>query len=79
MKTFMLPDLGEGLPEAEIVTLRSYRLFSADVAEKSLYDLKAPIKRVTGFDTVMPLFRLEYDYLPCVERIVDACQETIEE
>ena len=52
---------------------------AAEVAEKSLYDLKAPIKRVTGFDTVMPLFRLEYDYLPCVERIVDACKETIEE
>jgi pyruvate dehydrogenase E1 component beta subunit len=51
---------------------------AADVAEKGLYDLKAPIKRVTGFDTVMPLFRLEYDYLPCVERIVDACNETFE-
>jgi len=51
---------------------------AAEVAEKGLYDLKAPIKRVTGFDTVMPLFRLEYDYLPCVERIVDACNETFE-
>ena len=52
---------------------------AAEVADKGLYDLKAPIKRVTGFDTVMPLFRLEYDYLPCVERIVDACLETTEE
>ena len=29
-----------------------------------LYDLQAPIQRVTGYDTVMPLFRLEYDYIP---------------
>ncbi len=46
---------------------------AAEVADKGLFDLTAPIKRVTGFDTVMPLFRLEYDYLPCVERIIDAC------
>ena len=31
---------------------------AAIVAEHGLYDLQAPIQRVTGFDTVMPLFRL---------------------
>jgi 2-oxoisovalerate dehydrogenase E1 component beta subunit len=37
-----------------------------------LYDLLAPIQRVTGFDTIMPLYRLENDYIPSVARIVDA-------
>jgi len=45
---------------------------AAIVAERGLYDLMAPIQRVTGFDTIMPLYRLENDYIPSVARIVDA-------
>lgn len=45
---------------------------AAIVAERGLYDLMAPIQRVTGFDTVMPLYRLENDYIPSIARIVDA-------
>lgn len=52
---------------------------AAIVAEYGLYDLRAPIQRVTGFDTVMPLFRLERDYIPSVRRIVDAVQVTLAE
>ncbi len=52
---------------------------AALVAEHALYDLRAPIRRVTGYDTVMPLFRLEYDYIPSVERIVDAVLLTMAE
>src|SRR4051812_4664063 len=47
---------------------------AAIVAEEGLYDLIAPIKRVTGFDTVMPLYRLENEYIPSIARIVDAVQ-----
>lgn len=50
---------------------------AAIVAEHGLYDLLAPIRRVTGFDTIMPLFRLEHDYIPSVQRIVDAVQLTL--
>jgi 2-oxoisovalerate dehydrogenase E1 component beta subunit len=50
---------------------------AALVAEHGLYDLQAPIRRVTGFDTIMPLFKLEYDYIPCTQRIVDAVQTTL--
>ena len=50
---------------------------AALVAEHALYDLRAPIRRVTGFDTIMPLFRLEQDYIPGVQRIVDAVQLTL--
>jgi 2-oxoisovalerate dehydrogenase E1 component beta subunit len=52
---------------------------AAGVAEHGLYDLEAPIQRVTGYDTVMPLFRLEYEYLPSVARIVDAAKLTLED
>jgi len=50
---------------------------AAIVAEHGLYDLVAPIQRVTGFDTVMPLYRLENDYIPSIARIVDAAREVI--
>ena len=48
------------------------------MAEHGLYDLVAPIQRVTGFDTVMPLFKLEHDYIPGVQRIVDAARLTLD-
>jgi 2-oxoisovalerate dehydrogenase E1 component beta subunit len=50
---------------------------AAIVAEHGIYDLEAPIQRVAGFDTVMPLFKLEQDYIPGVERIVDAVRLTL--
>ncbi len=50
---------------------------AALVAEHGLYDLQAPIQRVAGYDTVMPLFRLEQEYIPSVRRIVDAVQATL--
>jgi pyruvate dehydrogenase E1 component beta subunit len=50
---------------------------AAIVAEHGLYDLHAPIQRVAGFDTIMPLFRLEHDYIPSVQRILDAVRLTL--
>ncbi len=52
---------------------------AAIVAEHGLYDLRAPIQRVTGYDTIMPLLRLEYDYIPNVRRIIDAVHLTVDE
>jgi pyruvate dehydrogenase E1 component beta subunit len=49
---------------------------AALVAERGLYDLLAPIQRVAGYDTVMPLFRLEHDYIPGTQRIVEAVRLT---
>ncbi len=50
---------------------------AAIAAEKSIYDLKGPIRRVTGYDTVMPYFRREMDYMPSVKKITDAIRETL--
>src|SRR6056297_3615197 len=51
---------------------------AASLAEKAIWHLKAPIKRVTGYDTVMPLYRSEMNYMPSTERIVHAANETLE-
>ena len=47
---------------------------AARLAEGSDVDLLAPVERVTGYDTHMPLFRLEKKYLPSVDRIVAAAR-----
>lgn len=46
----------------------------ARVAEGSFTSLLAPIERVAGYDTVMPLLRLEAEYLPNAERIASAAR-----
>jgi len=51
---------------------------AANLAERGLYSLLAPIERVTGYDVVVPLFRLEAQYMPSVARIVSAARKTLE-
>ncbi len=50
---------------------------AARIADQGLYDLEAPVRRVTGYDTVMPLPRLEHLYMPNVTRIIDAAQDCL--
>jgi pyruvate dehydrogenase E1 component beta subunit len=49
----------------------------ARVAERGLLSLLAPVERVTGYDTVMPLFRLEDRYMPSAQRIVAAARRVL--
>jgi pyruvate dehydrogenase E1 component beta subunit len=42
---------------------------SAVIHEQALYSLEAPVERVTGYDTPMPLYMNEMKYLPGVDRI----------
>lgn len=51
---------------------------AAQLAEHSLLHLLAPVRRVTGYDTVMPLPRNEMAYLPNADRIARAARETLE-
>jgi pyruvate dehydrogenase E1 component alpha subunit len=50
---------------------------AATVADKALDSLKGPIKRVTGFDTEVPLARLEDYYVPNKERIMKAALDLV--
>jgi len=51
---------------------------AAAIGEHCLYDLHAPVARVTGWDTVFPLKRSEHQYLPTVDRIETAVRATLE-
>jgi len=42
----------------------------ARINEKALLSLQAPVERVTGFDTVVPLLKMENYFLPSPERIL---------
>lgn len=50
---------------------------AARLADKGLLSLTAPVRRVAGWDTVMPLPRMEDLYLPSVARILRAARETV--
>jgi pyruvate dehydrogenase E1 component beta subunit len=47
------------------------------VMEHCFLHLEAPVQRVCGFDTIMPYYKLELDYLPDAERIGKAINETL--
>jgi pyruvate dehydrogenase E1 component beta subunit len=51
---------------------------AAQLAERGLMTLVAPIERVAGYDTVMPLPRLEQLYLPNAARIAAAARRALE-
>ena len=51
---------------------------AALIAERALLSLQAPIARVTGYDTIVPLPRLEQHYLPSVARIAEAARQCVQ-
>ncbi len=56
--------------------------FGAEIAsqiyEQAFYSLLAPVERVTGWDTVVPLRRAEQHYVPSVARVVAAVHRVME-
>ena len=50
---------------------------AAVVAERAMTALLAHIERVTGYDVVMPLPRLESHYIPSTRRILAACERSL--
>jgi 2-oxoisovalerate dehydrogenase E1 component beta subunit len=51
---------------------------AARVAEACFFSLLAPVSRVCGYDTVMPLAKLESHYIPSVARIGKAARHLME-
>lgn len=51
---------------------------AAVIQERALYALRAPVRRVTGWDTIFPLKRSEGHYLPSAHQIVTAARQTLE-
>lgn len=54
------------------VTLGLGAEVAARVTEECFYSLEAPVLRVAGFDTPYPASRLEEEYLPDLDRVLDA-------
>ncbi len=51
---------------------------AAGIAEHGLLSLIAPVKRVAGYDTIMPYFKLEKKYMPSADRIIKTVQSLME-
>jgi pyruvate dehydrogenase E1 component beta subunit len=49
----------------------------ARINEKALLSLEAPIERVAGYDTVVPLMKMEHDYLPNPDRIMRGIRKVV--
>jgi pyruvate dehydrogenase E1 component beta subunit len=50
---------------------------AARVTEQCFYSLEAPVMRVGGFDTPYPPSRVEEDYLPDLDRVLDAVDRSL--
>ncbi|MDP2666057.1 MAG: alpha-ketoacid dehydrogenase subunit beta [Candidatus Diapherotrites archaeon] len=49
----------------------------ARILENDLLSLEAPVRRVTGFDTIMPLLKNEEHFIPHADRIYAAIQDVM--
>jgi 2-oxoisovalerate dehydrogenase E1 component beta subunit len=59
------------------VTLGLGAELAARVTEQAFYSLEAPVLRVGGFDTPYPPSRLEEDFLPDLDRVLDAVDRSL--
>jgi 2-oxoisovalerate dehydrogenase E1 component beta subunit len=50
---------------------------AARISEECFYSLEAPVLRVGGFDTPYPPSRLEEEWLPDLDRVLDAVDRSI--
>ncbi len=50
---------------------------AASITEECFYSLEAPVLRVTGYDTPYPPARVEEEYLPDLDRVLDAVDRTM--
>ena len=51
---------------------------AAQIAEHALMSLQAPVQRITGYDTVVPYFQLEKNYLPSEAKILKTVRHLME-
>jgi pyruvate dehydrogenase E1 component beta subunit len=51
---------------------------AAEITERAFYSLEAPVGRVTGFDVPYPPSRVEEEFLPDLDRLLDAVDKTFD-
>ena len=50
---------------------------AARVQQECFYSLESPVLRATGYDTPYPPSRLEEEYLPDLDRVLDAVDRSL--
>ena len=50
---------------------------AARITEQCFYNLESPVLRVGGFDTPYPASRIEEEWLPDLDRVLDAVDRTM--
>jgi pyruvate dehydrogenase E1 component beta subunit len=59
------------------ITLGMGAELAARITEECFYSLEAPVLRVAGFDTPYPPSRVEEEYLPDLDRVLDAVDRSL--
>ena len=60
-----------------VVSLGMGAELAARISEQAFYALEAPVLRVGGFDTPYPPSRIEEEYLPDLDRVLDAVDRAL--
>ena len=60
------------------ITLGMGAELAARVTEECFYSLEAPVLRVGGFDTPYPPAKVEEEWLPDLDRVLDAVDRSFE-
>lgn len=71
-RTGRLVVVSEAPPEASVTSE-----VAARIQQECFFSLEAPVLRVTGFDTPYPPSRLEEEYLPDLDRVLDAVDRSL--
>lgn len=50
---------------------------AARITEDCFMELQTPVVRVTGFDTIIPLLKTEYNYLPSIKKIKEGFKKAL--
>ena len=50
---------------------------AARITEQCFYSLESPVLRVAGFDIPYPPARVEHDYLPDLDRVLDMVDRSL--
>lgn len=71
-RTGRLVVVSEAPPEASVTSE-----VAARIQQECFFSMEAPVLRVTGFDTPYPPSRLEEEYLPDLDRVLDAVDRSL--
>jgi pyruvate dehydrogenase E1 component beta subunit len=59
------------------ITLGLGSEIAARITEECFYSLESPVLRVGGFDTPYPPSRIEEEYLPDLDRVLDSVDRAL--